>query len=169
MAQFHEEHLSEHGAHDALPVVNGMEWREWKRGRWIDRNGLRTMKEESWVVFSCNEEDWNGGRAGADVQHGQLKGSTIHPQWLQSQEQKLLRARSVAVIRMLMRIDRGHLATRGQTREFRGVARAESFLRRVCTRARVSAPRWNTHVQGVSPARRCMKRRAVQRRCKNEL
>lgn len=141
---------------------------DWKRGRWIDRNGLRTTKEESWVVFSCNEEDWNGGRAGADVQHGQLKGSTIHPQWLQSQEQKLLRARSVAVIRMLMRIDRGHLATRGQTREFRGVARAESFLRRVCVHARVWVPPGEAHTYRVFHLHEAM-HEATQRRCKNEL
>lgn len=46
------------------------------------------------------------------------KGSTIQ-WWLQSQEQKLLRARSGSVIRMLMRaaIGRGHPEPRGETHE----------------------------------------------------
>ena len=44
----------------------------------IDRNGGRE-KEASLAVFSCNEEDWKRRDSGADVQHGQLKGSTIHP------------------------------------------------------------------------------------------
>lgn len=112
-------------------------------GRWRRKAGLfslatRKIEMAGERARMCNTANWKDRRRSI--------------QWLQSQEQKLLRARSVAVIRMLMRIDRGHLATRGQTREFRGVARAESFLRRVCTHARVRAPRWNTHVQGV-PAR----------------
>lgn len=108
----------------------------------------RRRRRRAGFVFSCKERrgrlKWRESGRGCATRPTEGKdGSTIHPQWLQSQEQKLLRARSVAVIRMLMRIDRGHLATRGQTREFRGVARAESFLRHgVCTRrARVSAPR----------------------------
>lgn len=127
-----------------------MERMVWKTGT-LDRSKWSQDDEGGGelVLFSLAKErrgrlKWRESGRGCATRPTEGKdGSTIHPQWLQSQEQKLLRARSVAVIRMLMRIDRGHLATRGQTREFRGVARAESFLRHgVCTRrARVSAPR----------------------------